>query len=67
MSSAALPMAAPAMTPPDSVKPGTCAGNISSAPMTKAAMPPTPSAPKAPMWASATMRATPSSTSATPA
>src|SRR5262249_55953938 len=65
--SAAVATAVAPTTGSDRVKPVAPGGNIMIAPITKAAMPPTPITPNAPIWASATISATPSSTSAAPA
>src|SRR5262245_17201161 len=65
--SAAVVAVAAATTESERVRPGAPGGNIMIAPITNATIPPTPMTPKEPIWASATMRAIPSSTSAAPA
>src|SRR5215475_10046253 len=65
--SAAVATVAAPTTESERVKPGAPEGNIMIAPITNATIPPTPMTPKEPIWASATIRPIPSSTSAAPA
>src|SRR6266478_3444503 len=64
---AAVATVAAPTTESERVKPGAPEGNIMIAPITNATIPPTPMTPKEPIWASATIRPIPSSTSAAPA
>src|SRR5499427_3022765 len=65
--SAAVATVAAPTTESERVKPGAPEGNIMIAPITNATIPPTPMTPKEPIWASATIRPIPRSTSAAPA
>jgi hypothetical protein len=62
----AVKTTAPTTTAGESSNPGAPDGNIMIAPITNAIMPPTPITPKAPIWASAIIRPTPSRRSAAP-